>query len=294
MPGGKIVWLASYPKSGNTWLRLLLGNLLGKSVPNDEKGDEEGDDGNGFAPVAGITSNRVLFDRQLALDTHELTDDEIDSMRPDVYRRLAAASDDLQFIKAHDCYSHSADGTPIFPADCSRAAIYLVRHPFDVAVSYAHHQGNLAFEKVAEGMCRPDNFIGGRERDQLRQMMLDWSAHYRSWQRQGAIPVKIVRYEDMRRDTETVLADIARFVGIDESDCAVSVAEAVEAARFERLQELEAAKGFRERPAKSQRFFRSGRSGEGRETLSPETQAMLAQYHAEVMQELGYAGVENP
>ena len=279
MSSGEIVWLASYPKSGNTWVRLLLGNLLGL---------QDSDDADSFSPVAGISSARWIFDRYLSVDTYELTDEEIDRFRPAVYRKMAEQVDDLMFVKAHDSFQQLPDGQPIFPADCSRAAIYIVRDPLDVAVSYTHHRGETDFEKTVELMNEPTMAIGGKSNEQLRQLMKDWSGHYRSWTDQPGIPVLVVKYEDLSADTPGQLRRIADFVGLDESSFAMSYEEAAEASRFDRLQKIEAEKGFRERPVKADRFFRSGRSGEGREQLSERLQQKLTAHHAEVMRELGY------
>ena len=90
----------------------------------------------------------------------------------------------------------------------------------------------------------------------------------------------------------SALRRIVDFVGLSEDRFVVTIDEAVEASRFERLQEMEREKGFIERPIKAQRFFRSGRSGEGRERLSPEQQTALIAHHADAMRELGYLGKE--
>lgn len=279
MDAKRIVWLASYPKSGNTWVRLLLGNLLGLS---DDDEDED------FVPVAGISSSRGVFDHLAGLNTYHLTDDEVDSLRPAVYRSLVDASDQLRFIKAHDAFRRLPDGDAIFPGDCSHGAIYIVRDPLDVAVSFSHHQGHQTFDKTVAGMNDPTKSIAGGNREQLRQIMFDWSGHYRSWIGQTEMPVCLVRYEDLRADTVAELTRIVGFVGLDEATFANSIEGAVEASRFERLQEIEDKRGFSERPEKAERFFRAGRSGEGRERLPENLQKELIAHHADVMRELGY------
>ncbi len=75
----RTIWLASYPKSGNTWLRLLLANLSA-TRPADI---------NGLSEQAGIASARGPFDRLLLIDSGLLTHDEIDCLRPRVYEEMA-------------------------------------------------------------------------------------------------------------------------------------------------------------------------------------------------------------
>ncbi|MCK0127771.1 sulfotransferase domain-containing protein [Erythrobacter sp. F6033] len=279
MEAGEIVWLASYPKSGNTWVRILLSNLLGlKAVSDDD----------GISPAGGMTSDRRMFEHYTGVNSYELTKAEIDLLRPSVYREAARNSTGIFLIKAHDAFRRLPDNQPCFPANCSRGVLLMVRDPLDVAISYAHHSGEDDLEKEVAGMNDPQRFLGGGEKEQLHQFMGDWSAHYRSWIQQNDIPVCVVRYEDLQVDAARELKKIVKFIGIKPPECALSIEQAVEASRFDRLQKIESAKGFQERPAVADRFFRSGRSGEGRETMPDRLQRELIAYHGEVMRELGY------
>ncbi|GMN03946.1 sulfotransferase domain-containing protein [Erythrobacter sp. MTPC3] len=277
---GNIVWLASYPKSGNTWVRLLLGNLL--NLKDDSSPQDE------FTPVSGISSARWQFEQVGGLNTYDLTPAEIDSLRPSVYREIANADPAPTFIKVHDAYQLTETGEAMFPADCSRAVIYIVRNPLDVAVSYSHHLGELDLYRTVAMMQDNQRSIGGTNTDQLHQLLGSWSGHYRSWTNQDAIPVLVIRYEDLREDTAAQLKRIAGFAGLSPSSFAMTYADAVEASRFDKLQQIEAQKGFVEKPQNAARFFRSGRSGEGKEKLGADLQSVLIAEHAEVMEKLGY------
>ncbi|KAB2870631.1 MAG: sulfotransferase domain-containing protein, partial [Bacteroidales bacterium] len=91
----KIVWLASYPKSGNTWFRVFLSNLLSES-------DQPADINNLYATP--IASSRELFDEATGLSSAELTLDEIDILRPGVYSYAARNSKEILFQKVHDAW----------------------------------------------------------------------------------------------------------------------------------------------------------------------------------------------
>ncbi|MBH5323161.1 sulfotransferase domain-containing protein [Aurantiacibacter sediminis] len=274
-----ITWLASYPKSGNTWTRILLSNLI---APDDITDDN-------FAPLHGsISSNRVGLDAVSGLPSSDLTDDEIDLLRPDYYRELARTGDERQFVKVHDAYHGNGAGKPLFPADCSLGAIYLVRHPFDVAVSYASHQGHQDFAKTINHMANPAHIMAGGSKGQLRQKLLTWSEHYLTWHRQDQIPVLTIRYEDMLADTAACLTRMGRFLKLPEADDKQAIARAVEESRFEKLRAKEDEHGFRERPEKTERFFRAGRAGDGWDLLDDELRERLYTAHRDVMEELGY------
>ena len=89
---GDLVWLASYPKSGNTWFRILLANLLdGADGPIDINGITTG----------VIASGRWAFDDVLGVPSADLTADEVDALRPAVFRAIAA-SEGRSYHKIHD------------------------------------------------------------------------------------------------------------------------------------------------------------------------------------------------
>lgn len=282
MAQANLVWLASYPKSGNTWVRILLGHLLGQNLESENEAEDD------FNPVSGISSSRDPFDYHVGISSTDLTDAELDRVRAGVYRRIAANRDDLCFMKAHDAYQTLPTGEAMFPADCSLGVVYMVRNPLDVAVSLSHHQGGRSFDRIVASMNNPAHFLAGAGKQQIKQLMFDWAGHYRSWTQQQEMPVCVVRYEDLLADTEHELNRIVQFLGLTDEDLATSVSQAVEASRFEKLQKIENEKGFQEKPEKAQRFFRSGRSGEGKELLSDELQSILIEHQADAMRELGY------
>ncbi len=91
----KIVWLASYPKSGNTWMRAFLTALL--------KPDKEGLDINNLVPST-IASSRQLFDEMAGVSASDLLPEEIDRLRPAIYRQNAMESEELVYHKIHDAW----------------------------------------------------------------------------------------------------------------------------------------------------------------------------------------------
>lgn len=278
LPG--ITWLTSFPKSGNTWTRVLLSNLIAADNVDDDS----------FAALHGsISSNRANFDAATGLPSSDMTADEIDLLRPAFYRSQAMNAQVRQFVKVHDGLHENGDGEPLFPADCSFGAVHLVRHPFDVAVSYANHQGHDDFDRIVRHMNDPDHVMAGGGKSQLRQRTLGWKGHYLSWTRQTAIPVLTVRYEDMLADTAASLTRIARFLQLPEAEDAKAIARAVEASRFEKLRAKEDRVGFRERPENTGRFFRAGRAGDGWTILSADQRQALYEYNRDVMDELHYS-----
>lgn len=268
-------WLASYPKSGNTWLRLALHSLLAPRNPIDFRQPIT------FAPVA---TSREEFESALGIQSADLTNDEIERLRPTVWRRSASGTP--QFRKVHDTWTVTADG-PLFPPDVTLGTIYMVRDPRDVAISLAHFLGVTVDE--ATGRLARD--VGSRAT--LRQRLPiqlpyrsgTWSSHVESWLDAPGRPPCVVRYEDMLADPHGELHRIADYASIPVT--AETIAAAVAATRFQRLADAEALHGFNEASV-SAPFFRSGRAGAWREGLSRVQADRVVRDHERVMRRAGY------
>jgi hypothetical protein len=278
-PAG-IVWLASFPKSGNTWFRIFLANLAASdSGPADINDlDERG----------GIASNRHEFEAATLLDSALVSHDDIDRLRPAVHVRAAANRKDQRWIKVHDAYTLNADGEPLLGRRAATAAIYLVRDPRDVAVSFAHHT-NTTIDAAIELMNAPDSALcRGRKgpAPQLRQKLLGWSGHAASWLDQADTPVHLVRYEDLRADPSRTFAAALQFARTPAT--AEEISRAIRHSDFGELQRQETEKGFAERMSRTAPFFRSGQVGGWRDALSDEQALRVEAVHAPMMRRLGY------
>ena len=127
---GEIVWLASYPKSGNTWTRAFLTHYLVERPDEFDINHLEG---------GPISSARILFDLNVGVESSCLTAAEIDELRAEAFTQFARESAGTCFIKTHEKWARSASGTEIFPREVTRSVVYLIRNPLDVAISASHH-----------------------------------------------------------------------------------------------------------------------------------------------------------
>lgn len=274
---GAIVWLASYPKSGNTWVRTFLTNYIRGSNEPADINDLDG------GPIA---SSRGLFDRLVGVEASDLTPDEIGRYRCAAYRRLASESDRTLFLKVHDAYRRSADTAPLFPPDVTRLAIYIMRNPLDVAVSLAHHQG-ISVDCAVSRLCTDTSLSAkpGRLSDQLEQMLRTWSGHVGSWVDEPGLPVHVVRYEDMIVEPQQTFAAMVRACGLSVDD---RLDRAIAFSRFDALRAQEQEKGFVERPSSTETFFREGRAGGWRRALTLSHIRQLVEHQGGTMRRYGY------
>lgn len=274
-----IIWLASYPKSGNTWFRVFLSNLFNDShEPADINNLHE-------TPIA---SARQPFDDVTGLPSSDLTFQEVEQLRPEVYRYQAQELDGIQYRKVHDAYTYLEDGSPLFPTDVSLGAIYFIRNPLDVLISFAHHSAKEPADMI-EVLNDPGKAFGKSPKrlfNQLRQKLSTWSGHVKSWLDQQNIPVHVMRYEDMRRSPKNTFLQAVNFLNLEVGE--ESVEEALKKSDLSVLKEQEKKKGFKEKMIKADSFFRKGQVGEWKEVLTKDQVDQIVNEHAEVMKRFGY------
>jgi len=273
-----IVWLASYPKSGNTWLRVFLANLVRDT---DEPVDiNDLDD-------TRLAASRGLIEPFVGPELSDLTPDEIAQVRPAAYAVLAREAKETLFIKIHDALTPSPDAPQLVPAAATRGVIYLIRNPLDVAISLAHHL-DVSLDRAIARMATPGfGLVMSTDRGipQLPQRLDTWSSHVTSWVDSG-LPLHLMRYEEMIAGPIEAFSQAARFAGLAVDEARVR--RAVELSRFEVLREQEEKHGFREKAPVTKSFFREGRVGSWRQDLSSEQAQTIVRQHGAVMRRFGY------
>jgi len=274
-----IYWIASYPKSGNTWFRVFLTNLQQK--------EETPADFNQLA-TDGIASSRLMFDRFTGMAASDLLPIEVDRLRPRVYELIAENAEENLFFKIHDAYTYTDDGDPIVSRKATLGAVYIIRNPLDVAVSYAHHL-RISTDEAIRQMGDPDAAFCSKTQRlnvQLRQKLLTWSRHVTSWVDAPDVKVHVIRYEDMLERPMEIFGKASAFFGLE--DDRDQIARAVRLSSFAVLKKLEEQKRFQETPIDVPSFFRQGKSGNYREALTFKQIEKIILDHGSVMARFGY------
>ena len=287
-----IVWIAAYPKSGTTWLRTMLSNYLA-----------DGDAPVSINALVGQwgASARDKFDELIGIDSSDLRPDELAHQLP-AFRELLAEAvcaqpiDSVEsaagprlpyFAKTHEAFCGPVGG-PRFSAVGAVGAIYLVRNPLDVAVSYAHHL-QLPIEQTIRRMNQPlaDEVPAERGiRNLLPNPLRTWRDHVASWVDQETVRTCVVRYEDLLADPIGGFGSVVRFAGLEWQ--ADRLARAVDLAAFPRLRAQEAAHGFGERQQTAPSFFRAGVAGDWRRGLTHDQVQAVVDAHGPMMARFGY------
>jgi hypothetical protein len=276
-----ITWIASYPKSGNTWVRAFIHNLLRELSGTAG----EAQDINRLHEHAGWQFAAKPFEAVLGKPLVEASHRELAEARPKAQAWLARSRPGPFLAKTHLCVGREF-GTPTVNLDVTLAAIYVVRNPLDVAISYAHHSSR-SIDLTIENMALP-NFTTQTlpEQKHVYEVMGSWSQHVASWIGLYNRPVHIMRYEDMLADPVRSFGNLAKFLRLTPTDDQLK--SAIGKSSFTELARQEDERGFREKPANAEKFFRAGRSGQWVDTLSPAQAREIVRTHAPMMQRFGY------
>lgn len=282
MPTRKgLVWLSSYPKSGNTWFRIFLARLLNSSQHLSYINDVD--------KILGspMVVNRTWVNQALGFDSQWLSQEEVQQLRPITYQWYAKKVEQITYIKTHDAYTYLSDNTPVMPSEGCLGAVYFIRNPLDVAISLSHH-AKCPIDWSIEMMGNPHFSvpIDLNNAKQIPQKLLSWSQHVQSWTSLTAMNILVLRYEDLFFQPFDTFSRGIQFLNVDVSPMALK--QAIEEASFNTLQQFEARFGFREKPAIEGRFFRKGIVGDWKNTLNKAQIQKIIRDHAEVMHAFGY------
>jgi sulfotransferase family protein len=275
-----IVWLASYPKSGNTWLRMFLYQLMRIMGGHPREEDELNKLDRSSAYEAKLFG---LFQQFLGKPLNEATRLEAMSVRALVHTTIADRIKGVALVKTHNLFGELG-GMPTVNLTASAGVIYLVRDPRDVAPSLAKHLGSTIDEAIK--VMKTPGFATQNSAETAFEIWGGWSDHVYSWTSEPNEQVLVVRYEDMMVQPTETFTKIVRHLGQEPQP--EQITEAIELSSFDKLQRQEETYNFRERSPRADRFFVSGKSGGWREKLTAVQANEIAVDHRILMAKFGY------
>ena len=273
---GAIIWLASFPKSGNTWMRSFLHNLL--------RNPTESYDINTLTDFTYGEAQTRWFRPFDPRPGSQYSLDDVRRMRPLVHRHLTTLSPASVFVKTHNALIED-QGVPTVTMEATAGAIYIIRDPRDVVISYSHHQGKPV-DFVIDMMRDEAACVAGDDAT-VYEYLSSWSRHVQSWTHTPNPQLLVLRYEDMLDQPVKSFGAVTKFLGIDVPRPRLD--KAMKLSSFKVLKAQEQRKGFIERPAQADAaFFREGKAGQWRKILTPDQVARIEAHHGEQMRRFGY------
>ncbi|MCF8466327.1 MAG: sulfotransferase domain-containing protein [Sneathiella sp.] len=274
---GGIIWLASYPKSGNTWARLFLYNLL--------LNPQEPLDINRIRHLTLIDGLKSWYEKAGGQPYDKYSMGEVALLRPKVHELFAKSQPDSVFVKTHSMFG-TVYGVPQITLEQTAGAIYIIRNPLDVVISLSSHFG-LPIEEAITMLNDPEG--GGDEArgyEHIRQLFGSWSGHANSWSHFDPRHMHVMRYEDMLDEPEEAFGGMARFLGLNPPKDRLD--RAIEFSSFDVVRRQEEEKGFKEQSDKNDRFFRVGKAGQWKDVLTDDQVDRIVKCHYPTMKHFGY------
>lgn len=272
----KFTWLASYPKSGNTWVRMLIHAYYQNGYVDINN-----------SPYTFGDQGEYWLRAVSPLPIEDLGDSMKLMLRPAcLLNQLASMFDDPRIVKTHFANVRVNNLPHFIPHQLTERAVYVVRDPRDVVTSLADYIQIPVEEAV--GNMNNDGYALQNDCG-TTHYLASWSTHVKSWLEEERYPVAILKYEDLLEDPLKELLQLLEFLNLDVDKKRAE--RAVKACEISKLQRQEAKKGFREdlRQEKKPkaRFFRKGGS-RWLDELDPKFARQIEEDHKSMMEVLGY------
>ena len=275
-----IIWLASYPKSGNTWLRMFLKSYFLKS---DEKFSFEDSILDSFK-AQGFPDQIIL--EHLKVDYYKFEEIVRNWETMQDYINLNKRTN---FVKTHNAMC-TVGSYKFTTTKNTIGAIYVVRDPRDILVSYSHHLGydyKKTFDQLSSSYSYEYPSSGSKRYE--KTLMGTWSEHYNSWKNYKSCKILIIKYEDMILDKLNTFTKVINYLKeIDRTELNMDkVKKALKQTQFKELQKIEKNEGFREK-GKGDLFFRRGKIGAWKNEVPIDIIKKIEKIFNKEMVELGY------
>ena len=265
-----IIWISSYPKSGNTWVRLFLESYFSKIKNNFRFG--------GFPELEDFEKLNIDYTNLNEIIKNWKTLQEV--------RNLDSRTN---ILKTHNALCTIGNYT-FTDKTSTLGAIYLVRDPRDIVVSYSNHLG-LSYDEVIKTML--NSHASGVKRFNNKEIdieiMGNWADNYNSWKNYKGRHFLIVKYEDLIKKKREQFLKILNYLNelqnfeIDFTQLDKSIEEN----SFEKLKKKEELHGFDQATGNGP-FFRKGIIGDWKEKLSSNQVSIIEKSFFKEMRQLEY------
>ena len=277
-----IIWLASYPKSGNTLMRSILSSYFYSKDGNFE-----------FKNLNQIKQFPMSVDfMSLGIDIEN--DKEVFKNFINVQKFINEKKRSLSFFKTHSSLvkMYDCDFTNL---ENSLAAIYIVRDPRNVVTSFANHNGISVDE--ATDIIIDQNMFTDKSSNVCKVLVGSWASNYNSWKEfKKKDKYILIKYEDLISKKKTVLIRVFKFlnqVGFSHNLNIIKLNKAIKTTEFNLMKSKEEKESFSEalpdkETGKRRVFFNLGPKNDWRKILDKKNIEKIEKHFKNEMLELGY------
>lgn len=276
------IWLASYPKSGNTLVRSLLSSYFFSK--------------DGIFNFELIKNIKQFPIKELFLKNGVDINNEKEVIRS--YLKVQESfniKNSIQFLKTHS-YLFNIENNPFTKLEYSLGVIYIVRDPRNVVLSSSNHNSQ-SNERSTEDL------IIGRElrykgKENIKVYTGTWGGNFNSWKSFKSVnKYLLIHYEDLIKEKDKIFYEILKFIhnlkNVEFVLDKKKFKNVLDSTEFGRVQKLESQKGFDEsmidkKTGKKIKFFNLGKKTNWQSTLELNLQNKIEKIFEKEMKELGY------
>ena len=283
-----IIWLASYPKSGNTWIRTFISSIIFskdgisnfnnlEKIPQYPMRRHFHNLVKNFQNINEIKKNWIISQEKMNLDNK------------------------IKFLKTH--HVNCKIGADNFTNhDNTKGVIYIVRDPRNVVTSIKNHFSLNTYNDAKKFIFDDHRWLGfisdkNKIRDnKLPTLISSWNINYKSWQNMSE-NFLLIRYEDLIMDPDKEFTKIVKFLSsiLNIEFNKNKITEAIKTSSFDNLKKLEKLGLFRESVADTKSgdkkdFFYLGPKNDWKKLLDKKISKEIEQKFENEMRELKYLG----
>ena len=279
-----IIWIASYPKSGNTWVRAILCSLL-------------------YSNNGNLKLNELEKIKQFPMKNHftDLTDDmfnihEIAKNWIPAQKKINL-DNSIKFYKTHNAFCRY-ENFIFTDKKNTLATIYIVRDPRNIISSLGYHY-SLDIDSAKKMLFSSKRVLGNessyRSKGHVYTVLGNWADHYNSWKKLDPENTLFLKYEDLIVDSKLQILKIVNFLKkylkIDYTECVIQ--NTLHSTSFDNLKFLENKHGFYESVTnkitnKKLNFFNLGKENDWKKNLDDKIRLEIEEKFSKELNELGY------
>jgi len=276
-----IIWLASYPKSGNTLLRSILATYFFSKEGNFK-----------FEHLYKIEQFPGIHHfKNLGVDTSD--DKEVFKNFIEAQKLINKKTNSIKFIKTHSSLSR-INNCNFTDLNNTLGAIYVVRDPRNVVKSFSHHY-NLSVNEATNAMTDQTRWLIKTDKV-FKTFLSSWGVNYNSW-KQLNDKVMFIKYEDLVDKKKTTLIKVFKFIknlGMNNLQLDMNkLNKVIKSTEFQAMQNLEKVEDFQEgvldlKTKKRKTFFKFGSKNNWKKDLDEKNRKKIEKFFFKEMTELGY------
>ena len=279
-----IIWLASFPKSGNTWMRAFLCSYLYLDL------DKENFTFNLLKKIERFPNLNQL--NNIGIKPKSFLDVAKSWIPTQNHINL---NNKINLLKTHQAFGNF-ENFPFTDSNNTLGAIYLVRDPRDVLISYSKHM-KQSIDKTLDLVLEDDskgNLFEGKN-SVIGEMRGSWSQHYNSWKYSNLKEKIIIKYEDLINNPFDTFSKVIshlnylfRKLSFPLETNAERIRKCIEISNFNNLQNLEKKLGFSDNIKSGATFFNKGTTNQWQDELNDKIIYKIEKKFKKEMKELNY------